>query len=41
MVEEFIDLGNKKRVVLTQEDIQWIKENPRGLTLEGAKVELK
>ena len=41
MVEErFIDLANKRRVVLTDKDLRIVRDNPAGLTLEGAKASL-
>jgi hypothetical protein len=39
MARNFINLDDKKRVVLTDSDMLVIKENPNGLTKEGAKVE--
>jgi hypothetical protein len=38
--ERFIDLGDKRRVVLTQSDVDFIKDNPHGLTKEGCQVSL-
>jgi hypothetical protein len=37
--ERYIDLDNKKKVVLTDNDVAFIRDNPHGLTLEGVKVE--
>lgn len=39
MAEGFINLGEKKKVVLTDSDMMVIKDNPHGLTKEGTKVE--
>lgn len=36
--EQFIDLGNKKKVVLTKTDIEFIRDNPHGLTKEGCRA---
>lgn len=35
MDEDFVDIQNKKKVFLVKEDIEYIKENPEGLTKEG------
>jgi len=39
MAEGYINLNEKKTVVLTETDSRIVKENPHGLTREGAKVE--
>jgi len=42
--DRFIDLtpepGKKRKVMLTDKDITFIKDNPAGLTKEGAQAEL-
>ena len=39
MVEEgFIDLENKRKVMMDDKDIHYIKDNPTGLTREGVVV---
>ncbi len=37
--ERYIDLDNKKKVVLTDNDVAFIRDNPHRLTVEGVKVE--
>ena len=37
--ERYIDVGDKKKIVLTDNDLTWIRDNPAGLTVEGAQVE--
>jgi hypothetical protein len=36
--ESFIDLENKKKVMLDDKDFYYVKENPAGLTKEGIAV---
>ena len=41
MDEDFVDIQDKKKVFLVKEDIEFIKENPEGLTKEGCAEHAK
>lgn len=36
--KQFIDLEDKRRVVLTENDVAFVRDNPHGLTKEGCKA---
>ncbi len=41
MDEDFVDIQDKKKVFLVKEDIEFIRENPKGLTKEGCAERIK
>lgn len=41
MDEDFIDIKDKKKTYLTKDQIDYVKENPEGLTKEGCEEHIK
>jgi len=39
--EDFIDINDKKKTYLTKDQIEYVKENPEGLTKEGCSEHIK